>query len=201
MWYFPDASHMNRRLNETRHYSARIIHERFCCNRQSLTQARRARRAGKARLAGTGLTRHASLAPRACRAPLCHFATNCHELSGLAVFALFVVGVLAYPCGAQTPSPVLPVQSQAVQTPQAEPSAGVSDQANVGPTSVPTPGVGSSTSSSTRKRYGSAGQGLPGMPGGPPIKGSMGSQDPSSRYMRPPVIPPLLCDPAVNIPC
>jgi hypothetical protein len=39
------------------------------------------------------------------------------------------------------------------------------------------------------------------MPGGPPIKGSMGSQDPSSRYMRPPVIPPLSCDPAVNIPC
>ena len=31
---------------------ARIIHERFCCNRQSLTRARRARLAGKARLQG-----------------------------------------------------------------------------------------------------------------------------------------------------
>jgi hypothetical protein len=201
MWYFPDASHMNRRLNETRHYSARIIHERFCCNRQSLTQARRARRAGKARLAGTGLTRHASLAPRACRAPLCHFATNRHELCGLAVSALFIVSALAFPCGAQTLPPAPPAQNQANQPPQAEPSAGVSGQANVGPTSVPTPGVGSSTSSSAGKRFGSAGQGLPGMPGGPPIKGSMGSQDPSSQYMRPPVIPPLLCDPAVNIPC
>jgi len=48
----------------------RIIHEHFCCNRRCLTQARRARLAGKARQAGTGLTRHASLAPRACRAPL-----------------------------------------------------------------------------------------------------------------------------------
>jgi len=58
---------------------ARIIHEHFCCNRRSLTQARWARLAGKARLGGTGLTRHASLALRACRAPLRHFATNRHE--------------------------------------------------------------------------------------------------------------------------
>jgi len=125
----------------------------------------------------------------------------------LAVSALCVVGVLggvgalAFPCGAQTPPPVPPVQTQAVQPPQAEPSAGVSGQANVGPTSVPSLGVGSTRSSGAGRRFGSAGQGLPGMPGGPPIKGSMGSQDPSSKYMRPPVIPPLLCDPAVNIPC
>jgi hypothetical protein len=120
------------------------------------------------------------------------------------VFALFVVGVLANPCGAQTPlpAPTPPlVQNQAVQPPQATPSVGVSGQANVGPTSVPTPGVGSTTSSSLGKSFGSAGQGLPGMPGGPPINGAIGSQDPSSQYMRPPVIPPLSCDPAVNIPC
>jgi hypothetical protein len=125
--------------------------------------------------------------------------------------ALFVVGALANPCGAQTPpspsSPSFtpsppPVQNQAVQPSQATPSAGVSGQANAGPTSVPTPGiVGTTTSSSAGKAFGSAGQGLPGMPGGPPIKGSMGSQDPSSQYMRPPVIPPVLCDPAVNVPC
>jgi len=204
MWYFADASHMNRRPIEMRHYPARIIHERFCCNRRCLTQARRARLAGKARQAGTGHTRHASPAPSACRAPLRHFLTNRHKLCWLAVSTLFIVGVLAYPCGAQTPSPaptLPPVQNQPVQPLQAPPSAEVSGQANVGPTSVPTPGVGSSTSSSAGKRFGSAGQGLPGMPGGPPIKGPMGSQDPSSRYMRPPVIPPLLCDPAVNIPC
>lgn len=60
---------------------------------------------------------------------------------------------------------------------------------------------GSSTNSTAGKRFGSAGRGLPGMPGGPPIKGSMGYQDPSGRYMRPPLIPSLFCDPAINIPC
>jgi hypothetical protein len=117
------------------------------------------------------------------------------------VSALFVVGVLANPCGAQTPPAAPPVQNQAGQLLQSVPSAVVPGQANAGPTSVPTPGVGSSVSSSTGKTFGSAGRGLPGMPGGPPIKGLMGSQDPSSRYMTPPIIPPLLCDPAVNIPC
>ena len=121
----------------------------------------------------------------------------------LALSALFVVAALAVPCGAQAPPPVPtppPVQNQAGQAASSPttPSVGVS---SAGPTSVPAPGVGSSTSSSFGKRFGSAGQGLPGMPGGPPIKGSMGYQDPSSRYMSPPVIPPLLCDPAVNIPC
>lgn len=124
--------------------------------------------------------------------------------SALPLAALLVVGLLAVPCGAQappqTPTPP-PVQTQGGQAPQAESSIGGSGQANVGPASMPVPGVGSSASSSLGKRFGSAGQGLPGMPGGPPIKGSMGSQDPSSRYMTPQTIPPLLCDPAVNIPC
>jgi len=120
-----------------------------------------------------------------------------------AVSALLVGGVLANPCGAQAPSlvPTPPVQNQVVQIPQATPSVGVSGQASMGPTSTPTFGVGSTRSSSVGKRFGSVGQGLPGMPGGPPIKGSMGYQDPSSRYMSPPLIPPVLCDPAVNIPC
>jgi len=51
-------------------------HYRFCCDRRCLTQSREARLAKKARLAGTGLTRHASLAPRACRASLCHYAAD-----------------------------------------------------------------------------------------------------------------------------
>jgi hypothetical protein len=119
----------------------------------------------------------------------------------LAMSALFVVGMLANPCGAQTPPAAPPVQNQAGQLLQSVPGAVVPGQANAGPTSVPTPGVGSSISSSTGKTFGSAGRGLPGMPGGPPVKGPMGSQDPSSRYMTPSVIPPLSCDPAVNIPC
>ena len=203
MWYFADASNLNRRPIEMRHYPARIIHERFCCNRRSAATT-------SLRPAGSPLepspyctsTHRVLTAPRAGFATrLSDFATNRHELCGLAVSALFVVGALANPCGAQTPSAAPPVQNQVVQSPQAEPSAGVSGQANVEPTSGLSPEVGPKTSSSAGKRFGSAGQGLPGMLGGPPIKGSMGSQDSSSRYMRPPVIPPLLCDPAVNIPC
>ncbi len=55
--------------------------------------------------------------------------------------------------------------------------------------------------SSRGKSFGTIGQGLPGMTGGPALTAPMGSQDPSSRYMRPTVIPPLFCDPAINIPC
>lgn len=114
--------------------------------------------------------------------------------------------LLVVPCGAQAPpqTPTPPaVQNQLGQTPQTVLSP-VTSGAGVsigGPASAPVPGVGSSASSSLGKRFGSAGQGLPGMPDGPPIRGAMGSQDPSGKYMRPPVIPPLFCDPAVNIPC
>lgn len=55
--------------------------------------------------------------------------------------------------------------------------------------------------SSQGKTFGTIGQGLPGMTGGPALTAPMGSQDPSSRYMRPTIIPPLFCDPAINIPC
>lgn len=55
--------------------------------------------------------------------------------------------------------------------------------------------------SSQGKSFGTIGKGLPGMTGGPALTAPMGSQDPSSRYMRPTVIPPLFCDPAINIPC
>ncbi|MCX5723772.1 MAG: hypothetical protein NTX84_04475 [Nitrospirae bacterium] len=124
----------------------------------------------------------------------------------LSLAVLLVVGLLVVPCGAQAPpqTPTPPtVQNQAGQVPQAAPPLAMPSAGGGtgGPTSVPSSGVGSSASSSLGKRFGSAGQGLPGMPGGPPIKGSMGSQDPSGKYMRPPEIPPVLCDPAVNIPC
>src|SRR5512141_2288200 len=90
---------------------------------------------------------------------------------GLALSALFLVAALVNPCGAQTPpspsSPSFtpappPVQNQVGPPSQGAlqavtPSAGVSA---AGPTSVPAPGVGSSTSSSFGMRFGSAGQGL-----------------------------------------
>lgn len=55
--------------------------------------------------------------------------------------------------------------------------------------------------SSQGKSFGTIGKGLPGMTGGPALTAPMGSQDPTSRYMRPAVIPPLFCDPSINIPC
>jgi hypothetical protein len=134
----------------------------------------------------------------------------------LAMSVLFVlvtlagVGALVFPCDAQappaTPTPP-PIQNQPNQPPQAGALPGLSNatvpgQASAGSTPVPAPGiVGTTTSSSAGKAFGSVGQGLPGMPGGPPVNGPMGSQDPSSKYNIPPMIPPGLCDPAVNIPC
>ncbi|MCC2640140.1 MAG: exported protein of unknown function [Nitrospira sp.] len=55
--------------------------------------------------------------------------------------------------------------------------------------------------SSLSKSFGTIGRGLPGMTGGPPLTAPMGSQDPSPGFMLPTTIPPLFCDPAVNIPC
>ena len=61
-------------------------------------------------------------------------------------------------------------------------------------------GLGPSTSMA-RPSFQSAGRGLPGMPGGPPLGGVDGAIDPSGTYMTPPVVGPLFCDPALNIPC
>lgn len=63
------------------------------------------------------------------------------------------------------------------------------------------PSTGATTSFERAPAFGNAGRGLPGMPGGPPLKGPMGAQDPTADYMRPPVVGPLFCDPAVNISC
>lgn len=49
--------------------------------------------------------------------------------------------------------------------------------------------------------FGGAGRGLPGMPGGPQLNGTLGARDPNSQYMRPPTVGPLFCDPAINLPC
>ncbi|MBA5866353.1 MAG: hypothetical protein GDA67_06595 [Nitrospira sp. CR1.3] len=123
----------------------------------------------------------------------------------LILFLAAVLEAMSVPGMGQTTSPqlngtqsVVPLSQQATtQTDAANaaaPAAGV--------TSSPVaPGVGTAISSSVGKSFGTAGQGLPGLPGGPPLNGIPGGQDPSGQYMRPPSIPPLLCDPAVDIPC
>jgi len=63
------------------------------------------------------------------------------------------------------------------------------------------PGVNTAASSSIGKSFGTVGRGLPGFPGGPPLNSAPGVSDTPTSIMRPQLIPPLLCDPAVDIPC
>jgi hypothetical protein len=133
----------------------------------------------------------------------------CHSTHALFLAGGLLGGALVLPllCTAQTAPPAPTVQqNQAAQPPQAGalpalPSAGGTGQVSAGTTPAVISGVGAGTSSGSRKSFGSAGGGLPGMSGGPPINERGGAQDPSGAYMRPPVIGPLFCDPAVNIPC
>jgi hypothetical protein len=94
---------------------------------------------------------------------------------------------------AQLPGSISPIQ------PSSAPTSGL--PANVlTPSSTsqlaPNPGIRAAPAPFT-----SAGRGLPGMQGGPPVNGPVGAQDPSSSFMRPPTIGPLFCDPALNIQC
>jgi len=104
---------------------------------------------------------------------------------------------------AQTPpaTPTLQNQPSPASQPVASDSFGVSGSLSSGAAVTPTQGIGSIPSSSRGKSFGSVGRGLPGMPGGPPLKSTLGAQDPSGTFMRPFVIPPVLCDPAVDLPC
>ena len=125
--------------------------------------------------------------------------------------ALLLVGIalllgVTGPVAAQTTSPSLNSQQTLVPAPAA-PLTGTDvtplqpASSSAGTTVSVTPGVGTVMSSSVGKSFGTAGRGLPGLSGGAPVNSSIGSQDPSSTFMRPPVIPPLLCDPAVDLPC
>ncbi len=111
-----------------------------------------------------------------------------------------LVGLPINPCTGQTPPPSLQNQPQ-VNPPAAGQEVAPGGGSTTAPVQTPLTLPGMSRSSSVGKSFGSAGQGLPGMPGGPPITGGLGAQDPSSSYMRPQVIGPLFCDPALNIPC
>ena len=95
---------------------------------------------------------------------------------------------------AQSPVTISPIQ------PSSAPTSGL--PANVVTPSTtnqlePSPGARSRSGTT----FGTVGRGLPGMPGGPPLNGFMGAQDPTADYMRPPSVGPLFCDPAINLPC
>lgn len=124
---------------------------------------------------------------------------------GFVVRMLVAVMLGAMPGLAQTPPPAPSLQNQPTPSSQAAATidvSGGSGSSTAGvPAPTPVPGAGTNPSSSLRKSFGSAGNGLPGMPGGAPVNSALGAQDPSSKYMRPPVVPPVLCDPAIDIPC
>ncbi|WP_213043517.1 hypothetical protein [Nitrospira defluvii] len=108
---------------------------------------------------------------------------------------------------AQTSAPASPQQSQPGQTPQMPGTLPLLQNPFAQQSMITSTASGASAPqsntipSSQGKSFGTIGKGLPGMTGGPALTAPMGSQDPSSRYMRPTVIPPLFCDPAINIPC
>lgn len=116
-------------------------------------------------------------------------------------------GLLAWtgPCEAQTITVPDGIQNQSPQNPQAGQLQRIVPTLGV-PGSVITPETTSELTkspsiSSPGTSLGVAVRRLPGMSGGPPLKAPMGAQDPSARYMRPPVIGPLFCDPSINIVC
>lgn len=119
------------------------------------------------------------------------------------------VALLASPCRvtAQTSPPVSSQQSQPGQIPQMPGTLPLLQNPFAQQSTITSTASGASAPqsntipSSQGKSFGTIGKGLPGMTGGPALTSPMGSQDPSSRYMRPTVIPPLFCDPAINIPC
>ena len=125
-----------------------------------------------------------------------------HLITRAIVVVLFYIGSFATPSLAQTSLTPANPQNPSSQSLQA--GVDTSSFAAAAPTVGSTPpvavtqGVASIRSSSRPGSLRSAGQGLPGMPGGPPIKGSLGYQDPSSSYMRPRTLGPLLCDPLVD---
>lgn len=125
----------------------------------------------------------------------------------IAIAVGIFAGLIAWndPCPAQTITVQGGTQNQVPPNPQAGqvqpplPTLGVPGSI-ISPLTAP--GLrGSPVVSRARIRVGIAGRALPGMPGGPPLKGPMGAQDPSASYMRPPVIGPLFCDPSINIAC
>ncbi len=124
------------------------------------------------------------------------------------VFGLSVVVMIAPTfVTAQTSPPASTQQNQPGQTPQMPGTLPLLQNPFAQQSTITSTASGASAPqsntvpSSQGKSFGTIGKGLPGMTGGPALTAPMGSQDPSSRYMRPTVIPPLFCDPAINIPC
>jgi hypothetical protein len=92
--------------------------------------------------------------------------------------------------GQQSPVAISPIpRSPVVISPV--PPAGAPNAGGIS-ASIITP----STTNRLAPNFRSAGRGLPGMPGGPPLSSPLGARDP-----QPPTVGPLFCDPVVDFPC
>jgi hypothetical protein len=104
------------------------------------------------------------------------------------------------PGSAQVASGPLPAQQPpVVSSPTPQPPAVSSPVPPVGApagSGISAKIITSATTNRLAPNFRSAGRGLPGMPGGPPLTSSLGARDP-----RPPTVGPLFCDPAVDFPC
>lgn len=107
------------------------------------------------------------------------FAAACFSLLGM--WSIGSAQVTPSPLPAQQPpvmiSPVQPVGA----------SAGSETSAKI---------ITPSTTTRPAPKFRSAGRGLPGMPGGPPLTSPLGARD-----SRPTTVGPLFCDPVVDFPC
>jgi hypothetical protein len=122
-----------------------------------------------------------------------------------AATGLFLTLAVGAPLSAQT-LPGAPQNQQAAPPVTISPIQPASAPTSGLPANVLTPATtnqleGGITAPGRSPVFSGAGRGLPGMPGGPPLNSSPGANDPSTRYMRPPTVGPLLCDPAVDIQC
>jgi hypothetical protein len=118
----------------------------------------------------------------------------------LILSSVFTIGISSG-LAQTSPSPANPQNPSSLSLQNGlDPSGGIVPATPLSSPSV-VQGIGTIPSSTKPGTLGSAGRGLPGMPGGPPIKGALGSQDPSSAYMRPQTIGALVCDPMIDGVC
>jgi hypothetical protein len=130
------------------------------------------------------------------------------------VVMIGAVLAMASPAGAQVPSqvPTPSVQNPGTMNPVTAPSLPsvptplLPGMMIPGPVAgqaaglVPPPGLVPEMTSG--RAWSSAGRGLPGMPGGPPLTDrAMGAEDPAIRFMLPTRLGPLTCDLMIDPEC
>lgn len=117
------------------------------------------------------------------------FVATCFSLLGMWSIGSAQTAPGSFP-GQQSPVAISPIpRSPVVISPV--PPVGAPAESGI-PARIITP----STTNRSAPNFRSAGRGLPGMPGGPPLTSPLGAQDP-----RPTTVGPLFCDPVVDFPC